>query len=149
MVAEILREMRPYFKEGSTGNDGHVYHTQSPAAKERQDIALVKDWLSEICIITGKTGQDYLAMAIVLTAQYKAEHKVNPLLDNEIYPEVEKHFKLRPGSAEKTMRCTVEVAWNKTDPETLARKYTQYISPQKGKPDLKDFISYYAEKLLR
>lgn len=148
MLAELLREIRPYLGDSPAQDGRPAPVTEAPAQREEREMRRVREWLGRINISSGRLAQAYLAATICMSARYIREYGEVPGLEKVIYPEVEKKFGLSHGSLEKTMRYGVEHAWNHTDPETLAREYTQYVPLDKGKPLLKDFILYYAHKLI-
>ena len=67
-------------------------------------------------------------------------------LDNEIYPALKKMFHVSVESMEIAMRRAIGKVWLHTDLETIQREYTQYVDPEKGHPELKEFIGYYGNK---
>lgn len=99
--------------------------------------------LGRIGITLGTFSQNYLVESILIAA--KTEGCIVDL-ENEIYPALIKKYKVTKISLEKAMRTRIESAWRHTDIETLQREYTQYVNPEKGKPELKEFIGYYANK---
>ncbi len=148
MVTELLRELRAYIHCDPDHPEPGIRHVDSPAELEKLWTRQIKEVMGRLGITSGLVAHNYFAMTICLTARYIEEHGEMPVLDKHIHPVVDRHYGLRPGSTEKSMRAAIEKAWKETDPETLAREYTQYVSPEKGKPELKDFIIYYAEKLI-
>ena len=67
-------------------------------------------------------------------------------LENDNYPKLVEEFQVDKKSIEIAMRRYIERAWGKVDLETLQKEYTQYVDPEKGKPNVHEFIDYYAAR---
>ncbi len=140
MVASFLREMRPFFNKGPVEQSTAAVSILDPEERRRKKVV---EALGRIGITLGTFSQNYLVESILIAA--KTEGCIVDL-ENEIYPALIKKYKVTKISLEKAMRTRIESAWRHTDIETLQREYTQYVNPEKGKPELKEFIGYYANK---
>lgn len=141
MVAELLREMRPYLRETpvSVSALGAVV---DPGEVKRRKVA---EALGRISISAGMLSQCYLVDSILFVSQQEG---CVVDMDNCVYPFLIAKYHVTRTSLEKAMRGRIERAWNITDPETLQREFTQYVNPKKGKPELHEFIGYYASRLI-
>lgn len=140
MVASFLREVKPFFRRGSAEQGAAVAAVVDPEVRRRREVIAA---LGRIGITPGTLSQRYLVASILIAA--KNEGGIVDL-DNEIYPALMGEFHVTKASLERAMRGRIESAWRHTDVETLQREFTQYVNPEKGKPELKEFIGYYAEK---
>ena len=86
-------------------------------------------------------GHTYLVESILIASKNKSG-VVD--MENEIYPELMNKYRVTKWSIERIMRDRIEKTWKKTAVEILEQEYTQQVDPEKGKPELKEFISYYA-----
>lgn len=141
MVAELLREMRPYMRETPVSAAPFGTIVDPDQIKRRE----VVEALGRIGMAAGTLSQSYLVDSILI-ANKREGFLVD--MDNEIYPALIAKYHVTRASLERAMRGRIERTWDTTDPETLQREFTQYINPKKGKPELKEFIGYYASRLL-
>lgn len=139
MVIGFLRRMRPYF-----GNE-----MEQPRAKPRKDVEKeLRDKitleLNKICIVQGTHSQKYLVETILVIATLPV-----PSIDmnNIVYPELEKRLGMDWRAMERAMRYRIEKVWDTVAPDILAANYCQYVDPARGKPTLKEFVAYYANKV--
>ena len=140
MVASFLRELWPFFQRGPVEQKEAADRVLDPELRLRRKIG---EALGRIGIAPGTLSQRYLANSIYMAAT-SGSGIVD--LDNEIYPVLVERFHVTKASIEKAMRTRIESAWTHTDVETLQREFTQYVNPAKGKPEVKEFIGYYANK---
>lgn len=140
MVADFLREMRPFFLRTPVEQKAAADTILAPEARRRKKVV---EAMGRIGITPGTFSHNYLVDSILIAA--KTEGCIVDL-DNVIYPALMEQYHVTRISLEKAMRTRIESAWRHTDLETLQREFTQYVNPEKGKPELKEFIGYYANK---
>lgn len=140
MVASFLREMRPFFLKTPAEQRVAADTILDPEERRRKKVV---EAMGRIGIAPGTFSHNYLVDSILIAA--KTEGCIVDL-DNVIYPALMKQYHVTKASLEKAMRTRIESAWRHTDVETLQREFTQYVNPEKGKPELKEFIGYYANK---
>ena len=145
MILGVLRQMEPYF--GCGGSEPSPIPLPPPTILEDLKRERISDALGRIKINRGLAAQTYLEEAIYIVSESLSGSVLLIDMENIVYPALEKKFRLGRKSLEKSMRTKIEEVWRRVDPETLCREYTQYVDPSKGKPMLKDFITYYAEKV--
>lgn len=144
IVINLLRHLEPYFYLENGDREPPMTAVQATSEEnDEQKRKNISDTLDRIGIESGSTAHILLAESILVGSKIKSG-----LIDmeNVIYPILMKKFKCTKTAAERAMRSKIETAWLSTDPAVLEREYTQYINPDKGKPELKKFISYYARK---
>ena len=140
MVADFLREMRPYFGNTPKVQTDAVGELMDPLRLKRRQIS---EDLGRIGVAAGNFSHNYLRESILIVATNESGAVE---LDNEIYPALKKMFHVSVDSIEIAMRRAISKVWLRTDLETIQREYTQYVDPEKGHPELKEFIGYYGNK---
>lgn len=143
VALDFLLRMRPFFPSDGTPPyaAGSGDDEQDRDGKLRKQISEV---LGIIGITTGHNYHTYMVEAILLGTRCPFG---SVDLENVIYPEMELIFKPQTRqNMERSMSRKLEWAWNHTDPAILEKYYTQAIDPNKGKPELAEFISYFATK---
>lgn len=140
MVIGFLRRMRPYLAAGQTGAPREECGDQA----DEHGRARITQMLGMIGCRPNTLSSHYLVEAILVESKQK-----NGLVDmeNVIYPELIRRFRCTKKALERAMRYRIERIWRKTDVRILEKYYTQYIDPERGKPLLREFISYYANQL--
>ena len=142
MVLSTLRRMRPYFgfvdKPQGTQVNTSGMTVLDPDSTQRRRIA---EKLGRINVKIGTVGHTYLVESILIASKNKSG-VVD--MENEIYPELMNKYRVTKWSIERIMRDRIEKTWKKTAVEILEQEYTQQVDPEKWKPELKEFISYYA-----
>lgn len=140
MVASFLREMWPFFQRKPAEQRAAVDNILNPEVRRHKQVS---EALGRIGIAPGSMSQNYLVDSILMAMKAKG---CIVDLENAIYPALVKKYQVTKVSIEKAMRKRIESAWLHTDLETLQREFTQYVNPAKGKPEVKEFIGYYANK---
>ena len=141
IVLDFLRKMRPHFDDPLTEESGALVDV---AAERRKNLRhAISRELGEIGIYGARVGHKYIVEAILLGID-----RPDCMTDmtNYIYPSLRKKFQATTGSMERAMRTCIESAWLNVPPDVLEEHYTQYIDPDKGKPELTDFLAFFVEK---
>lgn len=148
MVAEMLRCMRPYFGLEQPAQPPQAQRDPGEPRFDRDSILRrrISKEIGRIGIAAGSVGHVYLVEAILIASK-NAGGLVE--LDNEIYPALIRRERATRSGIEKAMRSRIEAAWSATDLDVLEKYYTQYVDPEKGRPELKEFIGYYANQFRR
>lgn len=144
MVMDLLMRTQPYFYLENRGKEPLAAKPAASAEEEDEcKRKRISEALGRIGMEAGTTGHILLVESIL----YGSKEKSGLIdMENIIYPILVKKFKCTKGAAEKAMRNRIESTWLTTQPSVLEQEFTQYINPEKGKPELKAFISYYASK---
>lgn len=109
-------------------------------ADGKHDIkAIVSGILSELGIPIHISGYRYLRKAVLISL-YNPDSMNN--ITKDIYPAVEKHFRVSRGSAERAMRHAIESVWDKSD----SVYFKLYFSRRK-KPTNSIFISVVSDDI--
>jgi two-component system response regulator (stage 0 sporulation protein A) len=64
-----------------------------------------------------------------------------------LYPEISKKYRTTPSRVERAIRHSIEVAWNRGNPEVIEEYFGYTVSDGKGKPTNSEFIALIADKL--
>ena len=140
MVADFLREMRPYFGDSPKFQRDTAEELMDPLRLKRRQIS---EALGRLGVKAGSFSHNYLLEAILVVATNESGAVE---MDNEIYPILKKKFHVSIQSIEISMRRAIRKVWLRTDLETIQREFTQYVDPEKGHPELKEFIGYYGNQ---
>lgn len=89
-------------------------------------------------------GYEYTREAILITLGNK---DILRAITGELYPAVAKTFNTTPDRVERAIRHAVELAWDRGDLDTIQGFFGYTISPKKGKPSNKEFLSALADHL--
>ena len=104
---------------------------------------MISDELGVLGITTKVDANKYLTEAILL-AREKGDERWN--VSKWLYETIAKIYNTNNTNVEHSIRVAIEAAWKVTDPDVLREHYGQAISPAKGCPTNKEFISYYAHR---
>jgi two-component system response regulator (stage 0 sporulation protein A) len=69
------------------------------------------------------------------------------MITKVLYPRIAQTFKTTPSRVERALRHAIEVAWNRSDPETLQNILGHSISNEGRKPTNSEFIAMISEQL--
>lgn len=146
MILDFLREMRPYFKEEQEG-DAPAEERKPPAELEQEKRRELKEYMRRIGVAS--SGQTNLYVIEAIWEAYLSARQNRAFLDmeNDIYPKLEKKLGVKRKALERGIRARIESVWDRVDPDTLQKEFTLYTDAECGKPALKEFISYYVDKL--
>lgn len=101
--------------------------------------SLVSGMLSELGVSVRVCGYRYLKKAILLSL-YKSESSGN--ITKDIYPVIERHFRVSRGSVERAMRHAIESLWDKN-----GSLYVRLYFSRRKKPSNSLFISMISENI--
>jgi two-component system response regulator (stage 0 sporulation protein A) len=86
-------------------------------------------------------GYELMATALKLTVENPSATQA---LTSFLYPKVAELHQDTASRAERAIRHTIEVAWERCDQETLERYFGNTVAPSKGKPTNGEFIARIA-----
>ena len=116
-----------------------------PAARTEPSLeSVVTEIIHEIGVPAHIKGYQYLREAIILTIQ---DMDIINAVTKVLYPAVAKKFSTTPSRVERAIRHAIEVAWDRSDVETLQRFFGYTVSGIKGKPTNSEFIAMIADYL--
>lgn len=125
-------------------NDNQVQEPTYHAADENFLRKEITKLLRTFGMPTHVLGYEYTREAILITL---GNNDILRAITRELYPAVAKAFNTTPGRVERAIRHAVELAWDRGDLDTLQRFFGYTISPKKGKPTNKEFLSALADYL--
>ena len=64
-----------------------------------------------------------------------------------LYPSISKKYQTTPSRVERAIRHSIEVAWNRGNPDVIEDYFGYTVSDGKGKPTNSEFIALIADKL--
>ena len=105
---------------------------------------LVTGIIHEIGVPAHIKGYQYLREAIIIAVN---DMDVINAITKVLYPQVAKTFQTTPSRVERAIRHAIEVAWDRSDLDTLQRFFGYTVSNTKGKPTNSEFIALIADKL--
>ncbi len=125
----------------SGGSNGSKY---TAVAKTRRLDVAATEIIHEMGVPAHINGYHYLREAILM-----ATNDINLLgsVTKEIYPVVAIKFQTMPGRVERAIRHAIELAWERGNPETIARLFGYTPGTGRGKPTNSEFIAAVADKL--
>lgn len=138
-VIEFLRATKSQIREHNHKNEaiadtGIVSPAELKSRLQRRVIAE----LNLIGISPKSDGYDYLVAAIMHVMDGKTDH---------ISYTAHKYDK-SIASVERAMQRAIDSAWIHGDTETLFKYYTAIIRSSNGSPTLKEFVKYYAYRIM-
>ena len=100
--------------------------------------------LNKLGVSTSILGYGYLRDAILLAIRNPKKLRK---MTSGFYPEVGKLNNTTGNKVERAIRHAIEVCWYRGDIEMLESYFGNTVSPDKGKPTNREFISLVAEKV--
>ena len=117
---------------------GDLSHTLKPSAQKREPRGRISELLLSLSISTKHNGFGYLTEAILITIQ-----EPGLSITKELYPSVAKICGCKKGNVERSIRSTLEVAWDHGN----SKIWQQYFPDAISRPTNAFFISRLAEAL--
>ena len=110
-----------------------------PIADMEFDVeAAVNQALRDIGVPVSLIGHAYLVRAIILTTN---DPSFRQNITSILYFEIAKAYNTTACRVERGMRHAIEVAWNRGDPDVHFQYFGNAISPARGKPTNREFIT--------
>ena len=111
----------------------------APADRAQNTVAeAIDQFLLELGVPDPLKGYPLLQRAIALVVE-------DPTFADGItyllYPELAKAYDMTKSSAERAIRHAIEVEWDRCDFDTLTHYFGNTVSPNKGKPTNREFIT--------
>lgn len=97
--------------------------------------------LLDIGVPPSLLGFRYLCDAIEIVV---ADPSYKRNVTSKLYPEVGQRNGSTGWRVERAARHAIEVAFSRSDPETLAMYFGNFVNPEKGKPTVSEFIAKMA-----
>lgn len=116
-----------------------------PAAVGWRLESEVTEMLRELGVPAHVNGYRYLREAILLAVD---DIELLGAMTKQLYPAIAHRFSTTRQNAEKAMRRAIELAWEHSDCEALAKYFGRSRSMRREKPTNSEFIASIADRLL-
>lgn len=100
--------------------------------------------IHEIGVPAHIKGYNYIREAILMSIRDK--EMINSIT-KILYPEISKKYQTTSSRVERAIRHSIEVAWNRGNPDIIEEYFGYTVSDGKGKPTNSEFIALIADKL--
>lgn len=119
------------------------YNT-TPQNGSDSTFAQVTQLIGKLGIPANLLGYQYIRQSILLAID---NPEVLQQITSVLYPEVARKFNTTAQRVERNIRHAIEIAWKRTDIESLSEVFGSTVSPDKGKPTNSELISMCADYL--
>ena len=134
-----LRDIAELLQSLNEEDDKEVPQKPNP---EQQLTLKVSSIIQEIGVPTNIKGYFYLRDAIILV--YKDTNYIDAMT-KKLYPEVARIYETTGSRVERSIRHSIEVAWNRGNIEILHKYFGYTVSARRGKPTNSECISLLAD----
>lgn len=120
---------------------GAQYFGASEVNKDRLVQHEIQGILIQIGIPAALVGYRQMAYGLELAVK---NPDIIDSMTKEFYPAVAERFGTTPSRTERALRHAIEVAWKRSDWDTLNRYFGNTICAEKGKPTNSEFVAQIA-----
>lgn len=120
---------------------------KNPVAKEVSDRTLeleITSIIHEIGVPAHIKGYQYIRDAILMSIR---DREMINSITKILYPTISKKYQTTSSRVERAIRHSIEVAWNRGNPDVIEEYFGYTVSDGKGKPTNSEFIALIADKL--
>lgn len=100
--------------------------------------------IHEIGVPAHIKGYQYIRDAILMSVR---DREMINSITKILYPSISKKYQTTPSRVERAIRHSIEVAWNRGNPDVIEDYFGYTVSDGKGKPTNSEFIALIADKL--
>lgn len=100
--------------------------------------------IHEIGVPAHIKGYQYIRDAILMSIR---DREMINSITKILYPGISKKYQTTPSRVERAIRHSIEVAWNRGNPDIIEEYFGYTVSDGKGKPTNSEFIALIADKL--
>lgn len=100
--------------------------------------------IHEIGVPAHIKGYQYIRDAILMSIR---DREMINSITKILYPTISKKYQTTPSRVERAIRHSIEVAWNRGNPDVIEDYFGYTVSDGKGKPTNSEFIALIADKL--
>lgn len=100
--------------------------------------------IHEIGVPAHIKGYQYIRDAILMSVR---DREMINSITKILYPSISKKYQTTPSRVERAIRHSIEVAWNRGNPDVIEEYFGYTVSDGKGKPTNSEFIALIADKL--
>lgn len=150
----LLKKIR---ENGHTQTSQKTQKTQDIIARNARDNDTDKKEISdrmleveitniihEIGVPAHIKGYMYIRDAILMSIR---DREMINSITKILYPTISKKYVTTPSRVERAIRHSIEVAWNRGNPDVIEEYFGYTVSDGKGKPTNSEFIALIADKL--
>lgn len=119
---------------------------QKPRISENEiDLEeLVTEYIHELGVPAHIKGYQYIRSAIIMVVD---NMELLNYITKQLYPTIAKKYQTTSSRVERAIRHSIEVAWDRGQPEVMNDIFGYTISNTKGKPTNSEFIAMVADKI--
>ncbi len=119
---------------------------QKPRMNEKEiDLEeLVTEYIHELGVPAHIKGYQYIRSAIIMVVD---NMELLNYITKQLYPTIAKKYQTTSSRVERAIRHSIEVAWDRGQPEVMNDIFGYTISNTKGKPTNSEFIAMVADKI--
>ena len=117
---------------------------QKPEPKELDLEGLVTEYIHELGVPAHIKGYQYIRSAIIMVVN---NMELLNYITKQLYPSIAKKYQTTSSRVERAIRNSIEVAWDRGQPEVMNDIFGYTISNTKGKPTNSEFIAMVADKI--
>lgn len=154
-IGFFLKKIRECKKENSVNKNNSsnikskVAVSQTPfkidsAVTEQELEVEITNIIHEIGVPAHIKGYQYIRDAILMCIN---DADMINSITKILYPEISKKYQTTPSRVERAIRHSIEVAWNRGNPDVIEEYFGYTVSDGKGKPTNSEFIALIADKL--
>lgn len=105
---------------------------------------LVTEYIHELGVPAHIKGYQYIRSAIIMVVN---NMELLNYITKQLYPTIAKKYRTTSSRVERAIRHSIEVAWDRGQPEVMNDIFGYTISNTKGKPTNSEFIAMVADKI--
>lgn len=118
-----------------------VKEDRKPITNDNDLRREIRKVLTEIGVPAHNLGYRYLAHALELVVK---DENILSTITKGLYPAVAAEFETTPSRAERSIRRSIEMAWNRGDVDVLNKYFGNTVSPNKGHTTNAEFLAQTA-----
>lgn len=139
-VKKEARELNVEFAKDNTPGMEQIRETVSNRTLEME----ITNIIHEIGVPAHIKGYQYIRDAILMSVR---DREMINSITKILYPSISKKYQTTPSRVERAIRHSIEVAWNRGNPDVIEEYFGYTVSDGKGKPTNSEFIALIADKL--
>lgn len=140
LSSNAMRQSYPHIENQKTS----VVQTPRTSAREVDLEELVTEYIHELGVPAHIKGYQYIRSAIIMVVN---NMELLNYITKQLYPTIAKTYQTTSSRVERAIRHSIEVAWDRGQPEVMNDIFGYTISNTKGKPTNSEFIAMVADKI--
>lgn len=138
--ATTAKRNQSFNKDGQNGISTNFYQEVSDQTLEVE----ITNIIHEIGVPAHIKGYQYIRDAILMSIR---DREMINSITKILYPTISKKYQTTPSRVERAIRHSIEVAWNRGNPDIIEEYFGYTVSDGKGKPTNSEFVALIADKL--